>query len=115
MLHGTLRGLQKILSSNHGPLQLSRNTLNKLPKHFSREVFASNPLKLPSSHEGVFNGSVLRESSEILLRGSLKGLLRGLLRGFPEDHSQGGLLGRLSVLKHYSHAILTSSHFKLSS
>ena len=81
MFHGTLRGLQEILSSSPGPLKLSRNTLNKLPKHLSREVFASNPLKLPSSPEGVFNGSVLRESSEVLLRGSLKGLLRGSPKG----------------------------------
>ena len=81
MLHGTLRGLQEILSSSPGPLQLSRNTLNTLPKHFSQEVLSSNPLKLPSSPEGVFNGSLLRESLEVLLRGSLKGLLRGSPEG----------------------------------
>ena len=69
MLHGTLRGLQEILSSSLGPLKLSRNTFNKLPKQFSQEVLSSNPPKLPISPEGVFYGSLLREPSEVLLRG----------------------------------------------
>ena len=90
MFHGTLRGLQEILSSSPDPLQLSRNTLNKLPKQFSQEVLSSNPLKLPSSPEGVFNGSVLRESSEVLLRGLLKGLLWGSPeRGFLRMSTEG--------------------------